>query len=215
MCDFDGRLIAWLDHELPAEEAADVGRHITACAGCRKRADAYERASAAFDAYCDAVGAAERHEKLPIWKSAVISVGAVAAVVMLAVLVHHPRREAIQTQSSVSAPRTKASPTASAGALTAAARRTEVGPMKGSSVERGRRRSIPDIPASGKRQDADLLPTGPAVEIAVPADAVLPPGAAPQGAIFLIDLSIAPDGSAQRVRLTSQGTGLERRVIQP
>ena len=37
MCDFSGKLVAWLDRELPAEEAADVERHLEACTECRSR----------------------------------------------------------------------------------------------------------------------------------------------------------------------------------
>lgn len=41
----------------------------------------------------------------------------------------------------------------------------------------------------------------PAIQITIPADAVLPPGAAPEGASFIAEVSIAPDGSAQEVFL--------------
>jgi len=41
----------------------------------------------------------------------------------------------------------------------------------------------------------------PAIQIAIPADAMFPPGAVPEGFTFLANLSVAPDGSVQGVRL--------------
>jgi len=57
---------------------------------------------------------------------------------------------------------------------------------------------------------AQWLPSEQAVQIAIPAEALLPPGAAPEGVNFVADLSIASDGSAQRLRFEPQLVGLER-----
>ena len=47
MCDFSGKLIAWLDRELPASEAADVERHVRDLRGVPEPAsDAYRKVSA-------------------------------------------------------------------------------------------------------------------------------------------------------------------------
>ena len=67
MCDFSGKLIAWLDRELPDNEAADVERHLRACSECRSRVDAYEQVSSAFDAYCEAAIRANLHPRVPRW----------------------------------------------------------------------------------------------------------------------------------------------------
>jgi hypothetical protein len=40
-----------------------------------------------------------------------------------------------------------------------------------------------------------------AVQIAIPAEAMFPPGAMPKGMNFIAELSIAPDGSVKQVRL--------------
>ena len=37
MCDFPGRLVAWLDDEMPEGEAAEVQRHVQSCVECRSR----------------------------------------------------------------------------------------------------------------------------------------------------------------------------------
>ena len=55
MCDFSGRLVAWMDRELPENEAADAERHLQDCSECRRRVDAYSQVSRAFIAHCDAL----------------------------------------------------------------------------------------------------------------------------------------------------------------
>jgi hypothetical protein len=44
-------------------------------------------------------------------------------------------------------------------------------------------------------------PMDTAIEIAIPAEAMFPPGAMPNGINFIADLRIAPDGSVKQVRL--------------
>jgi hypothetical protein len=51
--------------------------------------------------------------------------------------------------------------------------------------------------------------------MAIPADAVFPPGAVPEGVSFTADVSIGPDGSAQQIRFRPLMAGLERRTTEP
>jgi hypothetical protein len=44
-------------------------------------------------------------------------------------------------------------------------------------------------------------PMDAAIQIAIPAEAMFPPGAMPAGVNFIADLRIAADGSVQQVRL--------------
>jgi hypothetical protein len=53
------------------------------------------------------------------------------------------------------------------------------------------------------------------VEIAIPADAIFPPGAVPEGFSFAADVTIAPDGSAQQIGLRLQLAEFERRSTRP
>jgi hypothetical protein len=53
------------------------------------------------------------------------------------------------------------------------------------------------------------------VYIAIPADALFPPGAFPEGVGFVADVNLRPDGSAQRLRLQPQLVGFQRRGAQP
>ncbi len=48
---------------------------------------------------------------------------------------------------------------------------------------------------------AKWQPMETAVQIAIPAEAMFPPGAMPKGLSFVAELSIAPDGSVRQVRL--------------
>jgi len=202
MCNFDGRLVAWLDRELAEDEAARVERHVKMCAECRKRADAYERASAAFNAYCTALSAAKAHPRTLYPKLA--AVGAVAAVLALAFFAHYPRTQIAQPPMSA----VEATRTAHVGPATASAPPHQLSPIKASSFRNVHRQTVA---AARPGQDADLLPAGPTVQIMIPAEAVLPPGAAPAGENFVVDVRIAPDGSAQGIRLRTQLTGLEGR----
>ena len=79
MCDFSGKLVAWLDRELPADETSEVERHLEACSACRCDVDTYKRVSSEFDAYCDEAIASHVRRGAPRWVLVVSAAGAVAA----------------------------------------------------------------------------------------------------------------------------------------
>ena len=81
MCELSERLIAWLDHVLPENEARDVVRHVLACAECRSCLDTYKEVGRAFDAYCDTAMESAAPRRLPRWLP--VFSGAVAAAVLL------------------------------------------------------------------------------------------------------------------------------------
>jgi anti-sigma factor RsiW len=189
MCDFSGRLIAWLDHELPEEEAAEVERHLQACAQCRGHLATYEQVSGAIHAYCDSIVASRPRRKVPRW--AAVASAAVAAAAVLFLVFPRARVEPAPVRSPAAA----APPTAIL--------ETTRAPVK----------TIPRRHAAPRThyQEAGLPPTGPAIEIAIPAEAIFPPGAIPEGVNFTADVTIAPDGSAQQIRLQPRLAGFERR----
>src|SRR5260370_40231600 len=93
MCEFSGKLTAWMDHELAAEDATDVTRHLETCAECRARVEAYSRVTTAFeeycDAYCDAVMESRPRRKvrrrvLTVWEGAALAAAPVAGPFLLA-----------------------------------------------------------------------------------------------------------------------------------
>jgi len=180
MCDFRGRLIAWLDHELSQDEAAAVKRHVEGCRECRSRLQAYEHVSRTFDAYCDAAMAAKTSRRVPRWVPALA--GAVVTVTVL--LLAFP-------SARVEPPRPVHAPTAAA----IAARVLEPAPAPRKKIHR--QHGVAPV----QNQAVNWLPAEPAVQIAIPAEAMFPPGAVPEGINFIAELSIGPDGSAERVRL--------------
>jgi hypothetical protein len=52
-----------------------------------------------------------------------------------------------------------------------------------------------------KTPNANWVSFEPAIQIAIPVEAMFPPGAVPEGITFIADLSIAADESVQGLRL--------------
>src|SRR5262244_2130870 len=84
MCEFQEKLIVFLDRELPSEEFADVERHIEGCEECRNRLAGYELVHETFDAYCNAVATKARRQ-ISHWVPVLVT-GAAAAVVLFLAL---------------------------------------------------------------------------------------------------------------------------------
>jgi len=220
MCDFSGRLIAWLDKELPEGEAAVVERHLKVCMECQSRLVAYQQASRTFDAYCDAEIASERRRSLPRWIP-VISAGAAAAVAVAAVFLTFPHgRAPWPAINSPTAHSSRAMDPRVGAAHSVVA--LETPPSRVSRVEQVDRRYAA-VPA-GRRSagaapaqvhDVGALPAEPAIEITIPSDAMFPPGAVPEGVSFVADVVLGADGSAERLRLQPQFVTLERRATRP
>lgn len=200
MCEFSGKLMAWLDGELPANHAGDVERHLELCPQCRARVQSYRQVSSAFETYCDshydaAMTSASRRNSprrvLTIWEAAGLTAAAAAALFLLAA------RARVQLS-----PLGSIEPAAETATASSPNQTTGVG-------------KIAKAASRPQREETGLAPAEPALEIAIPADAILPPGAAPEGVSFDADVTIAPDGSAQQIRLRPQLTEFERRPNQP
>lgn len=212
MCEFSGRLTAWLDRELPADDAARVERHLELCAECRSRVGAYRQVTDAFkqysEAYCDAAmasspGHRRRSRVLTIWEAAALTAAAIAALFLLAARAHFQPLPA-------ASPSSLATSVASHSNQAGDGRQNQNGKPINVSAQQTRQAS-----ASPQTYDATGFPPEPALQIAIPADALLPPGAVPEGVSFAADVTIAPDGSAQQIRLRPQLTEFERRSSQP
>lgn len=223
MCDFSRKLMAWLDGELPANEAGDVERHVQLCPQCRARLESYRQVSGAFkeycDCYCDVVTASAPRRKssrrvLAIWEAAGLTAAAVVVLFLLAA-----RARVHLSSVGVPAPTAGmviAPPSIQTGPAPKAA--SAPAPVK---MLSGKRRTAPQQTGraasqqQAQAQDANWLPAEPAVEIAIPGDAIFPPGALPEGVGFTADVTIAPDGSARQIRLRPQLTEFERRPTRP
>jgi hypothetical protein len=207
MCDFSGKLIAWLDGELPADEAGEVERHLEACSECKSDADAYKRVSSEFDAYCDEANASKVRHEVPRWVPAVSAASAVAALVALFLIL--PRTPV--DPRAFHAPQVAASPAVLAEVLSA--------PVIPTHKVHGRQavkhvQIENSIAQSSQNQNDDPLPNESVIQIAIPADEMFPPGAVPEGMQFAADLTIAADGSAERLRLHPRLAAFERRTTQ-
>jgi hypothetical protein len=211
MCEFSGKLIAWLDRELSVEEIAEVERHLAGCSECRSGVEAYKRVSGEFDAYCDATMASNARREAPRWAPVAIAAGAVTALVALFLAMPRARVEAPVSHSSQAA--IAASPAVAAAAVPAAIRPT---------MQRVHRRAAAasvsiwnQHPSPLQNENSYFLPDGPMIQIAIPADEMFPPGAVPEGIHFVADLTIAADGSAERLSLRPRLANYERRTTQP
>ncbi len=164
MCEYSGRLIAWMDGELPGEEDTNVEWHVGQCAECRQAVNGYAEVSGAFLAGYEAEMAAQPRPKTSRWA---IGGVAAAAAILAAILFAPPRAE----QLSVFVPPPPHAP--------AMAFEKPPGPMV-------RVRSRHSAAASPVR--SPWIVVEPSVEVALPADALFPPGAVPQGFSFIADV---------------------------
>src|SRR5258708_2841996 len=182
MCDVQAKLVAWRDQEVSSDEAACVKRHVEGCQECRSRLAAYEQVSETFDVFCDAVVAATTRRRVPRWVPMLAS--AVAAAVVMFLTFPRTRIE----------PPPVLIPTITAASVPVSAP-PEVEPAPYKRI----RRRHPVAPVQVRA--AKWQPMETAVEIAIPAEAMFPPGAMPKGLNFIAELSIAADGSVKQVRM--------------
>jgi Putative zinc-finger len=163
MCEFSGKLIAWLDRELSEEEAVNVGWHVGRCPECRRASETYAQVSRAFlPCYEAAVLARPRKSR----RRMLALIGAAAAILLAMALWPRP------------ADKLMLGPPAVEPAPALAFER----PMRATISVHGRR-------AAPKRV---WIPEEPVIEIALPAEALFPPGAVPEGFSFIADVRTGP-----------------------
>ena len=225
MCDYSGRLVAWLDREMQADEASEMERHVAACAECRNCAADLDIVSGAFEDYCEALAQTKEERKairvVPIFWAA-------AAAIVLAVMFAYPRGHVASPmqQPSVTAVRK----TDSSPSLTVKATENVPAPSKADhhaarrqAVDRTGKGEASPGPCSGQGcaptnvqgQSANWVVEEPAIQIAIPAEAMFPPGAVPEGVNFVADVSIGADGRVEQLRLRPRPARFERRTDQP
>ena len=165
MCEYSGKLIAWLDRELPAEEAAKVERHVAQCTECRRAARSFEEVSGAFMACYEAAMAVQPSRKTSMWT---IGGMAAAAAILAAILLAEPRADKLLVHIPPAPP---------APAMAFERPSTPI------VITRMRRHAA--APAPIPRQWIAVEPT---VEVELPGDGLFPPGAVPQGFSFIADV---------------------------
>ena len=227
MCDFSGRLIAWMDRELLERERAEIQRHLAACPECREQLAAYEKASRAFDAYCEAVFTEETRHKAVRWRSVAGFAAGIAAAAAIAVLMTLPTTRTAPVQGVTppeamehAAARTTEPPRVPTQRDVA----VEAARTPAIQVKRAPRRYIATpvrirtekaVARQVQTQTLTSFPMEPSIEIAIPGDAVFPPGAVPPGMSFTADLTISADGLPEKLGLRPRFAAFERRTNQP
>ena len=183
MCDVKAKLVAWLDRELTPDEAGALERHVEECHECCHWVATYERVSQTFDAYCDAVMAAKavrRARWVPVLAGALIATTAVCLAFLRTRVV--PSAVIEPPAAIASAPVPGPPPVAE--------------PILHKPMIR-RHHPAPDA----RKLVTQEQPMDAAIQIVIPAEAMFPPGAVPNGINFIADLRIAPDGSVKQIRL--------------
>jgi len=195
-CDCSEKLVAWLDGELSNDEAGYMEQHLAACVECRTKVDAYKKVSVALQSYCDAAITSGTHQVVPLRVLPYVGAAAAAAVLAFFLLQSHPRMVAPAVQPAPAIPSVVAVPDAKPAS-----------PAPSPRIKPVRVRRSAEPPQSSQTNSP---PAESAVQIAIPAEALFPQGAVPQGVAFVADLSIAPDGSPQRLHLEPQLIQFER-----
>ena len=183
MCNLSGKLVAWMDAELGENDAAEVERHIQNCGECRSRVGAYGEVSRLVVTYCEVQGAGAAPRKLPRWVPVLAGTAAAAAVLLFILRPAPVRQVPVVAQAAKPAP----APVVGTGSAPGKAKAKTVHRRHGNVAER-------NVNAGWAFADPDI-------QISIPAEAMFLPGAAPEGAIFRANLSVASDGSVQGLRL--------------
>ena len=222
MCDLSQKLIAWLDGELQPQHAESVEQHVQVCSECQSELRAFRRLDTTIDAYCDAaiLSKAPARPPTPAWRPVLAATLASAAAVLILFLttpgVKPPQISA--TANRVPAIAFEKTPSPLATVDRAPVRLSVNRSARERTAILGKHRRMPHasdpVNSLSVRQENWLSNQAP-IYIAIPADALFPPGAFPEGVGFVADVNWRPDGSAQRLRLQPQLVGYQRREAQP
>jgi len=218
MSEFREKLIAWLDQELPAEDAANVARHVEIYGECRSQVEAYGQLTETIDAYCHAALASrsKRRSEWRTWRPVIAVTAAAAAAVLLFLLAKpaedlRPAISAAPNGVPAIAHKALAVPTPPIKKIATAGIKEKL-PAR-ANARHSPPRIAPRYPSANRNEN--WLPSEAPVYIAIPADALFPPGAFPEGVGFVADVNLRPDGSPQRLRLEPRLVGLQMRGTRP
>jgi hypothetical protein len=172
MCEYSSKLILWLDRELPPAEADAVDRHLAECRECREQADSFRTVTDAFALHIrEAAAQPARSNRYRFLVPATIAAAAVLAVFLLT-----PRKlPNVHKEIPQRAALNPAIPRNAAVTVAKAAR--------------------PHVHRRIPKQAAPWTPAEPTIQVLIPADALFPPGALPEGVGFVADLRLSSDGS--------------------
>ena len=182
MCEFDAKLIAWIDGELDADASRQMEDHLESCEVCAAKAAGYREVSQAFAAYYD-LPPAEKQSAKP--RRVALYAGSIAAAAAATV---------VWMLSSLPSIPPPASPKTAEPAPAIAFVKVPAVPIA-TTIRRAR--SVHSVAAA----EPERIAAQPTIEIAIPADEIFAPGAFPAGFAFAADLSIRGDGSPEALRI--------------
>jgi len=190
-----------MDGELAETEAAEVERHVRACPACGKCVSAYEEITREFAAYHAALTQTRRvarRQKVTGWVPIAASIAAVAAMVAI-VFVPHLAKPVPTIQQAAAIPSTVAMSAAetAAPASQPAAKDHYPSHRQQKAIRVGHPRRTTKLEST----EAKWAMIEPAIQIAIPADAMFPPGAVPEGVTYIANVSLRPDGSVRGIQL--------------
>lgn len=172
-----------------------------------------------------------RRSRAPHWAAAACVAGAIALAAAIAALLVLPRQRVARAPAAAGAVHAAvqaedtlhvAVPTQAiadvrtaqrAAGATKGARHRYVEPSA-RTANSGKETAMTPLPAL-PTQNAGEFPAEPPIQIDIPADAMFPPGAVPPGMSFTADLTIASDGSPERLGLRPRLAAFEGRSNQP
>ena len=202
MCEYSKRLVAWMDGELAESEAAEVEQHVRACPACGKCVSACEEICGEFAAYYAAftqTRAVARPQKVSGWVPIAASIAAVAAMVTIA-LVPRLAKQVPTIQQAAALPSTV--PTSAIAETAApASQPAAVDHYPSHRQQKAIRVRHPGRTTKLESTKANWAMIEPAIQIAIPADAMFPPGAVPEGVTYIANVSLGPDGSVRGIQL--------------
>ena len=189
-CDCSKQLVAWIDGELLNDDKMYVEQHVAACVECRTEMEACKKVSAAVQSYCEAPTTSRTHRTASLRVLPYVGVAAAAAGLAFLLLQPHPRLLAPVVQPAPAPASVLVVPDAKPASP---ARSSHIKPFR-----------VRDSSREARGLQSNSPPAESAIEIAIPAEALFPPGAAPQGVAFVADLTIAPDGLPLGLHLEPQ-----------
>ena len=201
MCEYSKRLIAWMDGELAESEAAEVEQHVRACPACGKCVSACEEICREFAAYYAAFTQTRpvaRRQKVSGWVPIAASVAAVAAMLMIAFMTRSAKQVPTIQQKAAISSTVETSPIAHAVLASPSAAEDHYRPYR---QQKAIRVGQPRRTTKLESRKAEWAMIEPAIQIAIPAEAMFPPGAVPEGVTYIANVSLGPDGLVQGIRL--------------
>jgi len=185
MCNFKEDLVAWLDGELPASEAATIERHLQVCSECQHFRSSYENAYHEFAAYYFETTRPKPAAPISLVSKRWIPYIAGAAAILAVAIALIPR-SAEHQQDEVAASAAQQTIEVPAADRVIPVNETRTGAVRHRAIHK-------------KPQPANWATAQPAIQIAIPADAVFPPGALPEEFTYIA--SLAADGSLSDLRI--------------